>query len=325
MTLASTPQNTTAPPARLWLGYFYGICGTTLFASKSVLIKLFYEHEADALLVLVVRMIFAVPFYVVIGTLSWLAWKRAGKPSLSPILLLQMAGVGALGYYLASYLDFVGLLYISAQFERLILYTYPLFVMIFGAMFFGGRITGYGLMALAIAYSGIAVIFWRGFQDAGDAAVLGTVFVVAAAFAFAFYQLFSSPMVKKAGSGLFTSVAMGSVGIVVFTQYILMNGFTPPDMSREAWFIGFLIGIFATVLPSYFLSASLGAIGAQATAMMGTVSPVATIALAIVILGEPFTFFDAVGTLLVLGGVGFFTLADMRRKKVAPAPHPERD
>lgn len=300
-------------PSRFLLGYIYGLIGTTLFASKSVLIKLFYQFEADALMVLLVRMVFAVPFYMVIGFLSFKAYERAGKPPITVRLFFQMAAIGALGYYFASYLDFVGLLYISAQFERLILFTYPLFVMIFGALFFGGKVTRYGLIALGISYAGIAIIFWRGLQTVGDAAVIGATLVLLAAISFAFYQLFSSNVIRKVGAGLFTSVAMGAVAIVVFAQYLIFHGLMVPELAGEAWFIGFLIAIFATVLPSYCLSASLGRIGAQATAMMGTVSPVATIILAIAILGEPFTLYDFIGTFLVLGGVGFFTLSDIRR------------
>ena len=305
-------------------GYLLAGFGAFLFATKGILIKLAYGTgnviAVDAVTLLAIRMVFAMPVYIVIGALSWREAIGRGRALPTGRLVLLAALVGLLGYYLSSYLDFQGLVYLTAQFERLILYTYPVFVMILGALFFGGRLTRLGIMALIVSYAGIATIFIDGGSGQGPQVDLGVALVLGSAFTFALYQLLAKSLITQVGSRLFTCIAMTAAGIGVLTHFFAWKGVAalyalPPSIVL----IGALLAIFATVLPSFMMNAALERIGAEAVSMIGTLSPVATIGMAILVLGEPFTLTDALGTVLVVAGVGLFTWHDTRRRALAAA------
>ena len=159
-----------------WLGVALAILGAAFFATKGIVIKLAMIENIDAVTTLTWRMIVAVPIFVTVGILGYRHRVRQSG-GITPVLdtksVLQALGVGILGYYVASYLDFSALTYISAQFDRLILLTYPFFVVLFGAVFFGRKVTAAMAAALVISYAGIALIFWRDFSIEGDDVLLG--------------------------------------------------------------------------------------------------------------------------------------------------------
>jgi drug/metabolite transporter (DMT)-like permease len=227
----------------------------------------------------------------------------------------RAAAVGVLGYWFASYTDFLGLLYISAQFERLILFTYPAFVVLFGALFFAQPMRARTFLGIAISYAGLLLIFATRLTELGPAVAKGSGLVLVAAIAFALYQLLAKGLIGKIGPRLFTCIAMSAAAGVAIVQF----GLTQPVESLIAvgspkvLAYGLLLAVGATVLPSFLLNAALGRISAQANATIGTLSPIATIVLAVLILGEHFGLVDAAGTVLVIAGVGWFTLADRRR------------
>ncbi len=298
-------------------GYILAGLGAILFSTKGILVKLAYGDggapEVDAITLLTLRMAFALPFYVAIGATGWKARAARGEPLPSRRQLGQAMLVGLLGYYASSFLDFAGLQYLSAQFERLILMTYPVFVALLGALFFGARLTAWGLAALFVSYSGILFIFAAGATAKGGNVLLGAAFVLSASFTFALYQLTARPLVARMGTRLFTSIVMLSACAGVLLHFAVTNSLAglaavPPRAIGPAA----VIAIASTVLPSFMLSGALARVEAQAVSMIGTVSPVATIVMAIAILGEPFTAADAAGTVLVIAGIGLFTYRDTR-------------
>ena len=318
------PTALTSPTFAPHSGYLLAGFGAILFAMKGILIKLAYGSggaiAVDAVTLLAIRMSFAMPVYVVIGALSWRDHIADGRPLPAARLVLLAALVGLLGYYLSSYLDFQGLVYLSAQFERLILYTYPVFVMILSALFFGGHLTRLGVLALVVSYAGIATIFLHGGSGQGPDVGLGAALVLGSAFTFALYQLLAKSLITRIGSRMFTCIAMTSASIGVLTHFFAWKGVSALfALPAPVILIGALLGIFATVLPSFMLNAALERIGAEAVAMIGTLSPIATIAMAILVLGEPFTPTDALGTVMVIAGVGLFTWHDTRRRAMATA------
>lgn len=313
ITEVAPPQ--TAPMS----GYVLAAAGAILFSTKAIFVKLAYGPAGavgiDAITLLALRMIFALPIYLIIGGFMLRGELRAGKRLPTLRKAAAVAAVGVIGYYGASYLDFAGLVYITAQFERLILFTYPVFVMIFGALFFGGRITAWGVTALCIAYSGIAVIFLEGATAKGDNVVLGVLLVLGSGAAFALYQLFAKPLVNAIGSRLFTCIAMSGASAAVFVHFLFEHSpAVLAEVSPHVFGLAGLIAIFSTVLPSFMLNAAIGLVGPQAVSVIGTLSPVATIVMAIIILAEPFTGTDALGTALVIAGVGLYTWYDTRKK-----------
>jgi drug/metabolite transporter (DMT)-like permease len=297
------------------MGYLFGAVGALLFSTKAVAIKLAYVEAVDAETLLALRMGLALPIYVAVGLLAVRDRRRRGAELPGWRLTVKAALAGLLGYWFASYTDFLGLEYISAQFERLILFTYPLFVVLFGALFFRQPIRLRTLAAIAVSYVGLALIFTEKMGTIGSDAAIGAGLVLAAAVAFAFYQLVAKDIIAGMGPRLFTCVAMSGAAAGAFVQFLLTHPVGALAVSQRVFGLSVFIAIGATVLPSFFLNAALHRISAQANATIGTLSPVMTIILAVLILGEHLTLTDIGGTLLVLAGVGWFTLADQRARR----------
>jgi drug/metabolite transporter (DMT)-like permease len=300
-------------------GYILAAAGSILFSSKAIFIKLAYGTggvpEIDAITLLALRMAFALPVYLAVGLLAWRSHVRDAKPLPAGRHLASAFAIGVLGYYLASYLDFEGLVYLTAQFERLLLFTYPFFVMLLGALFFGGRVTRWGVIALILSYMGISVIFFEGATARTDNSVFGAALVIGAAFCFALYQLLAKPIIARISSQVFTCVAMTGACIAVMAHFLTQSSFAVfADIPVRIVLLGALLAVFATVLPSFMLNAAIGRVGPQAVSIIGTLSPIATIVLAIIFLNEPFTPADAIGTGFVIAGVGLFTWRDSRKK-----------
>lgn len=313
---AETPPLSLGPSAAemryTQIGYLLAAIGALLFSTKAVAVKLAYEEAVSAEALLALRMGFALPIYVAIGLLAVRDRRRRGTELPPGRVTLKAALVGLLGYWFASYTDFLGLIYITAQFERLILFTYPLFVVVLGAMFFGQPMRLRTVAAIAVSYVGLALIFVEKLDTFGSDVILGAGFVLAAAISFALYQLLAKPIIAEMGPRLFTCVAMSGAAAGAFVQFLLTHPAADLIVSNRVLALSVFIAIGATVLPSFFLNAALHRISAQANATIGTLSPVMTIILAVLILGESLTALDIAGTALVLAGVGWFTLADRK-------------
>ncbi len=315
---SSPPARTAAAPAAtpgyVELGYAFAAIGAILFSTKSVAIKLAYGGTVDAATLLALRMALSVPIYVAIGVLAIVDLRRRGVALPSAMTFLQATLVGALGYWFASYTDFIGLEFISAQFERLILFTYPLFVVIFGALFFRQPMRLRALGAIGVSYAGLMLIFVEKVAGGGANAIIGAGLVLCSALAFAMYQLLAKGVIAVMGPRLFTCVAMSGAAVGAFLTFITQHAPAALMVSPRVFGLSVFLAIGATVLPSFFLNAALHRISAQANAAIGTVSPVVTIALAAIFLGETLSPVGILGACLVLAGVGWFTLADRRSR-----------
>lgn len=298
-------------------GYLLALAGAAMFSSKAIFVKLAYMEKPDALLILAWRMIFSLPFFAVIGIYALAMRRRAGHPWPRPAMILRALMTGFIGYYLAMILDFEGLVHVSAQLERLALFTYPIFLIFIGAAFFGLKMTHGHLVAAAMSYAGLACVFLADFSGGGSNVSLGTALVLGSAIAFAVYQLLARDMIANIGSILFTSIALSAAAIASLAHFFILRRMA--DLAISPRYLGLAAGtgIFATVIPSFFVNAGMARIGPQSTAMISTVSPLLTIALAVILLNEPFTLTDGFGTALVVGGVGYHTWLDLRK---APAP-----
>jgi drug/metabolite transporter (DMT)-like permease len=283
------------------VGLWLAIGGTALFALKSIFIKLAYAYGVDTTTLLTLRMLLALPFYA--GMLLWLLHKPdTVKPV--PRELLMLAVLGFMGYYLASWLDMEGLQYISAQLERLTLYTYPIMTTLLGWLFLREKITRQIIMALLLTYGGIVLLYAHEAKwNAGNAG-LGVTLVTLAALTFAFYVVFSKRLISKLGSLLFTSIAMLVSTGFIFVHFLATHSLA--DLGKlplPVWGYGVLLSVFSTLLPSFMVSEAIHRIGAAKTSIVGTVGPVVTILLAVWLLGEPFGWFHLAGMAMVMGGV----------------------
>ncbi|WP_421695883.1 DMT family transporter [Aestuariivirga sp.] len=296
----------------LIIGYSLVASGSALFASKAIFIKLAYLERYDALLILAWRMVFALPVFLFVGAFELVRRRRAGVPLPRRNAVLGAIGIGLIGYYLAMILDFGGLLYVSAQLERLALFTYPIFLIFIGAGFFGMRLTRTSLIAAFISYLGLAAVFATDFSAGGSNITFGTALVLGSAVSFAIYQLMAKRYISDMGPTLFTSVALSAAAVTTLLHVFIVRGHLDTSMSAHYFLLAAGTGLLATVIPSFFVNAGMARIGAASTAMISNVSPLLTIYFAVVLLGEAFTLSHALGTALVVGGVGYHTWRELK-------------
>lgn len=284
------------------LGLLLALIAAMLFSTKPILVKWLYEMGITALPLLWLRFAIAMPLYIGVGIWAWRALPQ--RPSL--LSLLYAALIGLLGYYISSWLDLRGLEYVTAQLERLILYSYPTFVLIFGALFLGIPFKRRYVAALFMTYAGLLLVFGEDATLSDNSADItwGTLLVLCSALTFAFYILFSQKGIRELGSLLFTSVAMTSASIAICVHYALVHGFTlPPMMTPTLWWGSIVLAVMATVIPTFLASFAIQRIGPAQTALSGTIGPVVTTLLAVTLLDEPFTWLMGFGMALVVLGV----------------------
>jgi drug/metabolite transporter (DMT)-like permease len=291
-------------------GFALSAAGAMLFAIKGVLIKLIYRYGIDTTSLLAMRMVLAVPVFALVGVHQWRRLDRNARPNARTFCLAMLVGI--LGYYVSSWLDFQGLQTLDAQIERLILFTYPLLVILFGRLLLGHPLRAHALLGAGLSYVGLFVMFAGEPTRLGTAALIGGGLVAMAAVAFALYQLFARELIARCGASLFTAIAMSAAGIMALLGFFLTHPATALVPPRGAWELVVALAVFSTVVPAFLMSAGTARIGAQGTAIVSTISPVVTIGVAIMVLGEPFGWPEAIGTICVLGGVGLFSLLETR-------------
>lgn len=288
-------------------GVACAIIGAIAFSGKSIIIKLAYQHGVDAVTLLMFRMLFAMPFFIVIGL-----WAGRGKATLSARDWLGVLLLAFVGYYLGSFLDFVGLQYITASLGRLIMYLNPTLVLLIGLVVLGKRVSLWQVMAMVVSYAGIALVFGHelyltGAVKSAQAAHdiwLGSGFVFLAALSYAVYLLYSGELVKRVGGIRLASLATSIAALMCVLQFVLLR---PLDMALQSapavlW-LSLLNAVVCTVFPVLLVMMAVERIGPALTSQIGMVGPVATLAMGGVILDEPFTPWVMVGTVLVIGGV----------------------
>ncbi len=300
------------------MGYALAAAGAALFSTKAIFIKLAYMDQVNPALMLALRNVVALPFFLGVGIYTVLKLRREGKALPSLKLTGQALATGFIGYYVSSLLDFEGLSYITAQLERLVLFTYPIFVMFLGWMFFKARITWMSVLAAAITYAGLVVVFLSALPTGGRDVWIGTALVLGCAVTFALYQLLAKGFITAMGSALFTSIALTGSAVACIAHYVItIRSFDFSSSPRFFW-LAAGTAIFATVLPSFLVNAGLARISPQSTSMIATISPLITISLAVWILGEQFTIADAIGAAMVIAGVMLFAMTD-KKLDVKPA------
>ncbi|KKB78925.1 hypothetical protein VW35_10675 [Devosia soli] len=313
--MSSTTQTTSANVDMA--GYALAFSGAALFSTKGIFIKLAFAEGVSIEAALALRMLMALPVYLVILA-SLLLRAPNLRALLSPGRLLGAMGVGVLGYYLSSYLDFAGLAFVSAQYERLVLFTYPFFVLLFGVWFFGDRMNWRLLPAMLLSYGGLLVIFAWNLTVEPDGLIVGTLLVLGSALTFAFYQHLAKRQMLVLGTVLFTCIGMSTAAVLAIGQSLLVDGpGTYAGFSTRVWILGLMLGIFGTVLPSFLLNGGIARIGARATSSTASFGPIVTIVLAVFVLGEHFTIVHALGTALVLLGSWLFARIDRRSRTIA--------
>ncbi|MEZ5701439.1 MAG: DMT family transporter [Burkholderiaceae bacterium] len=302
--MSSSPSaSVSLPVPSLASGLMLAAAGSIAFSGKAIIVKLAYRYGVDAVTLIMLRMLFALPLFL---ALAW--WASRGKAPLGRGDWLGVIGLGFTGYYLASYLDFWGLQYISASLERLILYLNPTLVLVLGLLVYKRRITRLQAVAMGVSYGGVLVVFGHEAGLQGPEAAKGALLVFLSALSYAVYLLYSGEMVKRLGSlrlvGLATSVACR----VVLVQFALMRPLnTAFQVAPEVIQLSVLNAVACTFAPVLMVMMGVERLGAGLAAQTGMIGPMSTILMGVVILGEPFNGWIVVGTVLVMGGVFLVT------------------
>jgi drug/metabolite transporter (DMT)-like permease len=298
------------------VGFLIAFVGAILFSTKAIIVKkAFYNVHVDALTVLALRMLFSLPFYLVIAfTIS----SHKSNKRMTGKEWLAIIALGIFGYYLSSLFDFIGLQYISAGLERLILFLYPSFAVILNALFFKEKIKKVHVWALLISYIGIGIAYFGELKiDTGNPNFYwGSFLIFLCAITYAMYIAGSGQMIPKVGASKFTAYALLCSTAGVFLHYILRGKYEALQGGFDLWWYGILLALIATVIPTFMLSSALKKIGANNVAIISSIGPVSTILQAHFFLGEPIFVEQMIGTALVLIGV---LLLSIKPKKLAVA------
>lgn len=285
---------------QFWYGIGIGILGIVMFSSKAVMVKLAYNYNVDTISILLLRMLFSFPFYIVIAYL-YRNQESTEKPNSKDYLWLVFFGF--VGYYLASYFDFVGLTYIKASLERIILFLYPTIVLLLNRFFLKEPITKVQGLAIGLTYLGIVLAFSNEVAISGSDTYLGGFFILLSAVTYASYLVGSGWLIPKFGVIKFTAYAMIVSCICVFIHYSITSEVDLFSFSWEVYFLGFLIAVFATVIPSFLVSASIKMISSSNFAIVAGIGPISTIILAAIFLNERLTLLQLFGALIVIVGI----------------------
>ena len=295
----SSPSAAAAPRAASPLpGLLLASLGAVAFSGKAIIVKLAYRHGVDAVTLIMFRMLFALPLFV---ALAW--WAGRGKPPLERRDQLAVLGLGVTGYYLASFLDFAGLAYVTASFERLVLYLNPTLVLLLGRVIFKRRVGLRQLLALAVSYAGVLLVFGHELSFAGAQTALGAALVFGSAVSYAVYLVASGAEVKKLGALRLTGWASSVACVLCIAQFALLRPLAAAQVAPPVVWLSLLNATACTVLPVFMVMMAIERIGPALTAQTGMIGPLSTIAMGVLILGEPFNSWIIAGTVLVLAGI----------------------
>lgn len=279
-------------------GLALAVAGAVMFSAKAIVVKLAYRHGVDAETLLALRMLMALPFFA-----AALWWASRGAAPLSGRDHAALVTIGLLGYYLASYFDFLGLQYISAALERLILYLTPTLVLLLSVLVLRRPVTRFDLIALVLSYGGILLVFWHDVRLDADGVVLGGALVFVSAACYAVYLVLSGELVRKVGAIRLTAYAMCVATVGVCAQFALLRPLANLAQPAPVLWLSLVNALLCTVLPVFATMMAVARIGAGSAALAGMIGPVSTIALGYVFLGEPVSGSQLAGTALVLAGV----------------------
>jgi len=277
--------------------------GAICFSTKAIFVKLAYrETQVDAVSLLALRMIFSLPFFLVS------AWWSSAKSENVPFTWKQwlaVAGIGCLGYYISSLLDFLGLQYVTAGIERLILFVYPTLVLLMSAFILKVKIKPIQWLALVITYAGLMLAFLGEvrFDNQSQTFYLGVILIFICAVTYAMYIVGSGQLIPAIGAAKFNSYAMSFAALAVVLHFFFVNDNSLFNLDKQVYLYSFLMAIIGTVIPSYLVAIGINRVGTGNAAIIGSVGPVSTIVQASFFLQEPIHLLQLVGTTFILGGV----------------------
>jgi len=291
-----------AVPGR-WIGPACAVFGVLGFSFKGILIKLAYQWEPpDPVTLLALRMLYSAPFFMV---MAWWAGRTSTAPAISGTDWKRLAWLGFIGYYLGSLFDFLGLQYITASLERLVLFLYPTIVVVFSALLYRVRVTRRHVAALLLSYVGISLVFWYDLRVSGDVAatLTGGALVFASAVCYALYLVQAGDLITRLGSMRFIAWAMLGSTVFVLMQFVLTRPLTALFVPAPIHGLVLAMALFCTVLPTWLVAEAIRRIGANGSSLIGSLGPVFTIGFGAALLGESIHALQLAGAAFVVCGV----------------------
>ena len=280
------------------VGLGIAVVGAILFSTKAIVAKMIYRYQVDAVTLMAFRMIFALPFFFAVA-----CWKRKAAQPLTFGERCQIVALGLLGYYLSSFLDFLGLQYISAGLERLILFLTPSFVLLISFCFLKKKVSRMEWATLVVSYLGTVFVFLHDVRTGGPDVVLGCLLVLASAISIACYLSFSGRLIQRIGAMRMVAYAMCVSSVACILQFFFLRPISMLTQPATVYGLSIVNAIFCTVLPVFMTMLAVARIGAPSTALAGMVGPISTLFLAAMVLGEPITHMQLAGTMLVSGSI----------------------
>ncbi len=290
-------------------GIILAIVGVILFSAKAVMVKMAYQYNINSEHLLLFRMLFSLPFYFVIAILN----KPSNPKEIKGKDYLWIIFFGFVGYYLASYFDFLGLQYVKAGLERIILFVYPTFVIIISRFFLKDKITKQQLVAIIITYIGVVITFWQELKLDSANIGLGALLIFFSALTYAIYLVGSGWLIPKFGAVTFTSYAMIVSSLCIISQYLIFDRGNLFDYSLEVYILAILMAVFSTIIPSYLISYAIARLGASNVAIIGSLGPISTIILAFFLLDESMSSVQILGSVIVI--LGIYSITRNNKKK----------
>jgi drug/metabolite transporter (DMT)-like permease len=302
------------------LGLAMGMLGAIGFSGKAIIVKLAYRHGVDTVTLLMLRMLLALPFFM--AMVWWTQHRKGSVPvRLSVREWLGVVWLGFCGYYLASFLDFAGLQYVSASLERLILYLYPTLVLLLGIVLYGQRASRHQWMGMAVSYAGVVAVFAHELRLTGADAGLGAALVFGSAVSYALYLSYSGELVRRLGALRLVGLASCVACVLCVGQFALLRPLSVvAELGAEVWWLSVLNASLCTVLPVVLVMLSIERIGSALASQAGMVGPMSTLVMAALVLDEPLSPWLLLGTALVMSGVFICSRGQDRPNSPPPSP-----
>lgn len=284
-------------------GFLITLAGAVFFSTKAIFVKLaFRSTGVNAVTLLSLRMLFSLPFYLFA---AWLVSKKENKLPLTRRDGLLILVMGIFGYYLSSLFDFIGLQYVSAGLERLILFLYPTFAVLINTFYFKTRLSPVQLAALVLTYLGIGIAYFGELKldSSGPRFLYGSVMIFLCAITYSFYLVGTGRLIQKAGATRYTAYAMLAATAGIFLNFLLTEKISALRFTPLLTGYGITLALVATVLPSFMMSVGMKKIGSNNVSIITSIGPVSTIIQAHFFLGEKIIAAQLFGTALVIAGV----------------------
>lgn len=294
------------PPVQMLVGLGLAVAGVIAFSLRPVIIKLAYRYDVDPVTLIMLRMVFALPFF-----LAMALWSGSRKGERAPVAgrdLVLTVALGVTGYYAASFCDFLGLRYVSAGMGRLLLFLYPTIVVILSALFLGKRIGLREVVALVVSYAGVALVVWSEVGTGHPDFMTGAGLVFMGAFLYSIYLVGSSRVVQRIGSMRFTAYAMTAACLCCILQFLVLRPLSALDLPLPVYWLSVVMSVVCTVLPVLMTAEALRRVGPNLVALSGAIGPVAAAVFGYLALAEPMGWLQLAGAALTVAGVMIISL-----------------